>query len=64
MKSKYVTFANGDKIWIKENWKFHREDGPAVEYSNGLKYWYYHDQYIDCQSQEEFERIIALLIFE
>ena len=27
------------KAWYK-NGKFHRENGPAIEYSNGNKYWY------------------------
>ena len=25
--------------WFKNN-KFHRLDGPAIEYVNGTKYWY------------------------
>lgn len=32
-----------EKSGVKEWWlngKRHREDGPAVEYSNGHKYWY------------------------
>ena len=29
----------GDKEWHL-NGKKHREDGPAVEFSNGNKYWY------------------------
>jgi hypothetical protein len=29
----------GTKYWFK-NGIFHREDGPAVEYTDGSKYWY------------------------
>jgi len=29
----------GNKIW-KLNGKYHREDGPAIEYANGSKVWY------------------------
>lgn len=29
-------------VWLKDN-KSHREDGPAVEYSNGHKEWYQND---------------------
>jgi len=29
----------GDKAWFL-NGKYHREDGPAVEYANGDKFWY------------------------
>ena len=31
--------ANGDKFWYL-NGKRHREDGPAIEYSDGGKSWY------------------------
>jgi hypothetical protein len=29
----------GTRIWYKEG-KYHREDGPAIEFSAGRKYWY------------------------
>ena len=29
---------DGDKVWYKDG-KIHREDGPAIEYSNGTKGW-------------------------
>ena len=58
-----VEWINGDKEWWI-NGKRHRIDGPAVELSGGRKWWFYHGQRIICQSQEEFERIINLLIFE
>ena len=54
---------NGDKSWFI-NGERHREDGPAIEWSNRDKEWYYHGKQIYCNSQEEFERIIELLIFE
>ena len=31
--------SNGAKEWC-QNGKFHRTDGPAIEYANGDKYWY------------------------
>ena len=33
------TDANGNKYWYI-NGKWHREDGPAVEWANGNKCWY------------------------
>ena len=30
---------DGTKRWIL-NGHYHREDGPALEFSNGTKYWY------------------------
>jgi hypothetical protein len=38
-------FPRGTKYWIK-NGKRHREDGPAIEHSNGGKEWYFDDEYI------------------
>ena len=32
------------KIWRNEFGQYHREDGPAVEYTNGTKYWYKNGQ--------------------
>ena len=34
---------NGDKFWYL-NGKWHREDGPALEYANGDKTWYLNDK--------------------
>jgi len=31
-------FENGDREWSL-NGKLHREDGPAIEWSNGTKEW-------------------------
>lgn len=57
---------NGDK-YITKFWYFngqhHREDGPAIEYYDGHKDWYYKDKFIDCSSQEEFEKLLKLKAF-
>ena len=37
-----------------------RLNGPALTYSNGNKFWYYNGEYVDCSTQEEFERVIKL----
>jgi len=34
---------DGNKYWFF-NSQLHREDGPAVEYTDGYKAWYLHDQ--------------------
>jgi len=57
-----VEYSNGDKSWY-QNGLWHRLDGPALEYANGYKSWWYQGKFIDCHSQEEFERIIKLKIF-
>ena len=48
----YISYYLGSKL--------HRLDGPAVEYEDGRCMWYYQDDYIKCNTQEEFERIIKL----
>ena len=32
-------YPNGNKSWVT-NGKLHREDGPAIEWSDGVKEWY------------------------
>jgi hypothetical protein len=34
----------GTKRWTLQSGDYHREDGPAVEYGNGGKYWYINGQ--------------------
>jgi hypothetical protein len=41
MKTYKVTVDNhGIKCWYNEQDQLHREDGPAIEYASGDKYWY------------------------
>ena len=35
----------GDKVYYNAEGHHHREDGPAVEYSNGDKLWYINDKF-------------------
>ena len=35
---------NGVEKWFKDG-ELHREDGPAMEYTNGDKYWFINDKY-------------------
>ena len=55
--------TNGEgKFYIKNN-KFHRIDGPAIHHNDIEKYWYYEGKYVNCKTQEEFERILKLKLF-
>jgi len=36
---KAENYGNGDKHWYL-NGRYHREDGPAIEFANGSKHWY------------------------
>jgi len=57
-----IEWNNGYKIWYEEG-KLHRLDGPAREYSNGNKSWHYEGKEIECNSIEEFLKIINLKAF-
>ena len=35
----------GTKFWFDSDGKYHREDGPAAEWSNGNKWWCKHGQF-------------------
>ena len=41
---KVVVDDNGDISWFNESNQLHREEGPAVEYSDGEKRWYRNDK--------------------
>ena len=48
MKPQYIKIdEKGSKFWYsdKKQTKLHREDGPAVEWADGLKEWYLNDKY-------------------
>ena len=52
------------KFWyIKGTNIYHREDGPAVEYANGNKSYYYQDKFIDVKTDEEYFRLVKLKAF-
>lgn len=36
---------NGNKRWCDEYGRFHRETGPAIEYTSGLQVWYTHGKW-------------------
>jgi polynucleotide 5'-kinase involved in rRNA processing len=43
MKNGMIVDKKGSKIWYKND-QLHREDGPAIEFSNGDKSWYINGQ--------------------
>ena len=58
-KSSASIWNNGTKIWCQNN-KYHRIDGSAIEWNDGDKEYWYQNEEIKCNSQEEFERFIKL----
>jgi antitoxin component YwqK of YwqJK toxin-antitoxin module len=42
-KPEYNIYPNGNKSWFL-NGKYHREDGPALEYASGDKFWFLNDK--------------------
>lgn len=63
MESKLTIYFNGDKRWVSSSNLLHREDGSALEFANGEKYWFYHDIQIHCKDNEEFLKLIKLKAF-
>lgn len=57
-----IEWHDGYKEWYLHG-KIHRLDGPAIENSNGTKSWYYEGEFINCNSQQEFKRLIKLRTF-
>jgi hypothetical protein len=39
-----ITIKNGNKLYRNHNGEIHRDDGPAVIYSDGMKMWYRNDE--------------------
>ena len=46
---------NGTKEWFADG-KYHRENGSAIEYANGDKFWYLNGEILPVNTQEEFEK--------
>jgi hypothetical protein len=42
--TRYELDENGNKIWRNSAGQLHRTDGPAVEYANGSKEWWFNGQ--------------------
>src|ERR1022692_1184787 len=57
-----IEYADGDKRYY-ENDKLHRLDGPAVDYVNVHKEWWFNGKQFDCKTQEEFEKLMKLKAF-
>jgi hypothetical protein len=43
IKYEVKVYTNGNKFWYL-NGKWHREDGPAIEWANGDEFWYLNDK--------------------
>jgi hypothetical protein len=52
-------YTNGSKEWYIDG-RLHRLDGPAIEWNDGDQEWYINGKRIDCNSNEEFLRIVKM----
>jgi hypothetical protein len=43
-----IKHDDGTKEWYQEG-KYHKEDGPAIEYASGSKFWFIEDKIIKTQ---------------
>ena len=62
MKNGLIIGTDGSKFYYLDG-KRHRTDGPALEYADGSKSWYYHGEEIKVSSNEEFFRMLRLKAF-
>ena len=57
-------YVDGDKSWHLKG-KLHREDGPAIEYSNGDKRWYLNDvRYTEESFKKKTAKTVELTVSE
>jgi len=49
------------KSWHNENGQLHREDGPAVEHSDGTKEWYLNDKKYTEQEFKKMQKTYLIL---
>jgi hypothetical protein len=49
--------------WYDSNGNYHREDGPAVEYSCGKCKWFLHGQELSCTDSQSFESLMKMKAF-
>lgn len=42
MTYSYREDIGGNRIWLDEDGRFHREDGPAIIRGDGAEFWYRH----------------------
>lgn len=66
MASYKVEHDKGLIIWYKdkESPVIHREDGPALEYANGDKYWFLNGEMLtSVYSQKDFEQWLKYKAF-
>jgi hypothetical protein len=54
--------SNGNKYWYL-NGRWHRIDGPAIEYADGTFRWYLNGKRIPCTTQLQFKRLMKLKAF-
>ena len=56
-----IKWLNKSECWFRYG-VYHRENGPACTYTDRTTDYFYDGYQIDCDSTEEFERIIKLKV--
>ena len=57
------TNSYGDIRYYNDLNQYHREDGPAIEWANGTKWWYFRGEQIICKTNEEFLKLMKMKAF-
>ena len=56
---------DGTICYFNEKNEYHREDGPAIEDTNGDKeYWHNGIEYTEIKTDEEWIRFVKLMVFQ
>jgi hypothetical protein len=58
----YRKYGTGFSFWCLDD-QYHREDGPAIEFSDNSKMWYLYGERLPVKTQEEFERYLKMRAF-
>ncbi len=58
-----IKCLTGDIFYFNDKNQPHREDGPASEFADGYKEWFWHGEWVRVKSQEQFERWKKLQVF-
>jgi hypothetical protein len=57
MKNGFEINVFGDKMWYKDG-HFHKEDGPAVEWTDGVGSWFLGDEFYGYEKPSNWDELV------
>lgn len=58
-----IHYIEDNELHWFENGHYHRLNGPAIICDDGSKMYFYHDEHIDVETDEDFQKIVKLKHF-